>query len=346
MTEATQPTIPDLVTATHGFRHNLDSALDSLEAAGIAPDRITIKLSIGGRPGYVVDAQARNAQGVPRSLKNDGSDQLYPDEDIVLTVQGSGFFVALPMGMWDRGTDGDPGTQEMVEPFDDALQKAAHWLRAGARLFDIRPENPLACERWIELFGLKPDEWPQEMWYSLALLLPSFSRLAGTEAGIRYALRLMLDLPLLEIRKRPTFSEIATRIDVHERTLLGERSSRLGVDAIVGDRLEDLAELVFVLGPLTLETYYKFQEAANRRILSSVFNLCVPSSRPYTWSWLVFDPQCAPKLGDEKQNARLGINSHLGARRPGREPVKGRTDGDDGHGARVPMQKVTVGENQ
>jgi Type VI secretion, TssG len=353
MSEATQPAIPDFTTGTHGFRHNVDSALDSLDALGIPPDRITIRMSGGGQSGHIVDlnavgmwSEAPSARGIVRSLSIGNTRQLAPDENVILTVQGPGFFHALPMGMWDRGSDGDPGTQEMVEPFDDPLQKAGHWLRAGARLFDIRREDTVACKRWIRLFGLDGEGWPSETLYPLALLLPSLSKLAGTATGIRYALRLMLDLPLFEIRRKPAFSKME-ETEAKERTLLGERSSRLGVDTIVGDRLEDLAELVFVLGPVTLDTYYRFQGPANRSVLSNVFSLCVTCTRAYTWTWLVLDPKHAPRLGHERQNARLGINSHMGGDKPLVEPARWSSkDEEDGSGPREPTQEVMIGESQ
>jgi len=312
MNEESQPTIPDFVTATHGFRHTRDSALRSLDALGVDSDRITVRMSGQGRSGYVVDAKARDSQSNLRPLVRNTNRQLRPDENLVLTVEGSGFFHALPFGMWDQGSPGNPGTREIVEPFDDPLQKAGYWVRQGGRLFDVHPENPKACERWIELFGLNPKEWPSEKWYPLALLLPGLARLAGTELGVRYALRTMLELPLREIWRSVVF----TKMDDPDRTALGERSSRLGVDAIVGDRLEDLAELTLVIGPVTLDTYFCFQDASEHRILCNVLDLCVANRQRYGFRWIVLNPECAPRLGHERQNARLGLNSYFGKKEP------------------------------
>ena len=201
------------------------------------------------------------------------------------------------------------GTREIVGVIDDPYQKAAHWLRQGARLFDIGANNPDACARWIALFGMNPEHWPAQIWYPLAVLLPSLQSLAGKEYGMRFALHLMLGLPTQGIRRAARFRRLAEP----GLSLLGERMSRLGVDAIVGDRVEDLAQLTLVIGPVPLDTYYAFQEEGRKGLLDAVLYLIAPCHQRYRVAWSIEDRAKAPALGIEERNSRLGLNSMFGS---------------------------------
>jgi len=297
MSEELYPRTPNFSHPSHGFHHTVDSALDILFGLGVSPSRISIRMAGRGWPSYWVVDQVPPA-----------GTALGPDVNVSLSVAGLGFFHALPVGMWDKGGEAELGTQEIVELFDDPIQKAAHWIREGARLFDIGLDNYPACSRWISLFGLNPDDWPTENWYNLALLLPTLQRLAGKEEGIRFALQLLFDLPLKELRRSPAYSYM----DDEHLTLLARKASRLGVDCIVGDRVENVARLTVVIGPVPLNTYYNFREPENQRRLDSLLSLCMTCYQGYRISWLVLYPERAPHLGYEHENARLGINSHLG----------------------------------
>jgi predicted component of type VI protein secretion system len=119
----------------------------------------------------------------------------------------------------------------------------------------------------------------------------------------------MLGLPLKEIRRSPTIRYMQER----DYTLLGERYSRLGVDAVVGDRKEDLAKLTLVLGLVPLSAYYEFQEEQKHQLLEAVLSLVTNCYQKHAIAWAVEDPRIALRLGHARQNAKLGINSYLGA---------------------------------
>jgi hypothetical protein len=289
--------MPDFCRGTHGFHHTLDSSLEILAAMGISSSRITIRMAGAGWPAYWVVAQSP-ATGTA----------LTEDVAVSLSIAGPSFFHSLPAGMWDTGGEQQPGTREIVELFDDPLQKASHWIRQGARLFDVRHDNLPACGRWLELFGISPDAWPKEKWYSLALLLPSLHRLAGKEAGIRLALQTLLGLPLFRIRTSPEF------VYLTEAALsrLGTQASRLGRDSILGNRMEDLECLTLVIGPVSLATHRKFQQDHATEQINSVLSLCAPCYQRHRIQWVVDYPDRNPRLGIEEDNGRLGINSHMG----------------------------------
>lgn len=293
--------MPDFAQGFHGFHHTLDSALAILSDLNVPPSRVTVRMSGRGYPTrWVVEQNPAPAQ------------PLDPSVTIELSVAGTGYFHALPVGMWDTGGEAEPGTREIVELLDDPLQKAAHWVREGARLFDIQPDNLSACSRWIALFGLSPDAWPTDTWYNLAVLLPSLQSLAGKEHGIRFALELLLGLPLLEIRRSPSFRHLKEQ----DLSLLGSRYSRLGVDAVAGDRKEDLAKITLVLGLVPLATYYDFQEEQKHQLLKAVIGLVTNCYQRHAVAWKVEDPKSAMRLGHARQNAILGINSYLGSSIP------------------------------
>jgi hypothetical protein len=291
------PLMPDLAHSVRGFRHTVDSALEIFSTAGISPGRITIRMDGPGLPSRWVAAQ-KPAPGVP----------LTPGETIELQIAGLGYFHNLPVACWEAGGEAEMGTREILSVVDDPYQKAVHWLREGARLFDISPSNTEACSRWISLFGLVPDHWPAETWYKLALLLPSLQSLAGKEYGMGFALRWMLDLPLERIRRKPRMRYLTEE----QLSRLGDRMSRLGVDSIAGNRIEDLAENVLVLGPTPLSTYYAFQDEERQYLLKAVVYLITPCHQRYSIEWSIEDRNRAPRLGVEHLNSRLGLNTHLG----------------------------------
>jgi hypothetical protein len=294
---AQESVMPSLASGYFGFRHTVGSALKVLSGLGLPASRITIRMAGLGYPSrWVV------AQDPPAGTALSGSAL------ITLSVAGLGFFHALPVGMWDRGGEQEPGTQEIFELLDDPIQKAAHFIREGAGLFELHPDNLDACSRWIALFGLTPEDWPTRTWYSLSLLLPSLQELAGTRHGVSLIFRLLLDLAINEIRHFPAVRLLPS----DDWSLLADRASRLGVDCIVGDRVEDFSGALVVIGPVSLQEYFDHQRGERRALLSRVLDLAISCHRHCRVSWLVLDPTRAPRLGYEAENARLGINSHLG----------------------------------
>ncbi len=292
-----QARMPDLAHGFQGFHHTLDSALAILCDLGVPAARVTLRMAGRGYPTrWVVEQDPEPGA------------ELHPGVSIALSIAGTGAFQALPVGMWEQGGEAEPGTREIVELMDDPLQKAALWLREGARLFDIQPGNLAACARWIGLFGLNAEDWPEAMWYRLALILPSLHDMAGKERGIRFGLSFLLELPLQEIRRMPAFQTIPAEAC----SRAGVNFSRLGVDAILGARVEDLARLTLRVGPVELRTYYDFGAEEKRKLMEAVLDLVAPCYQRRRLQWVVLDPSKPPRLGDEVQNGRLGINSYLG----------------------------------
>ncbi len=290
--------MPDLSRARHGFRHTVDSALDALFDLGISPERITLEMDGCGLPTECVGWQSPVA-GTP----------LTNDQAVVLGIAGAGVFYDLPAGMWDRGGDREPGTAEVISLFDDPLQKMAHWVRDGERLFEIRRKDLSACARWLSLFGIAAGDWPEDLHYALALVLPSVHRLAGTETGMRFLFSMLLQLPVFEIRRRPR----RIHLTEDQQSRLGMRKSRLGIDLFASNCREDLSVLQLVFGPVTLATYRQYQRPFDENLIRAVLDLAVPCYQPVDIGWQVLDERCAPRLGLAEQNGVLGVNMHLGA---------------------------------
>lgn len=295
--ETTTVRMPDLTWPRHGFHHTVDSALMSLMRLGVSPERITIKKVGRGWPELRVVAQ--------QPVAGEG---LTADKTVALDVAGDGYFHHLPVGMREASKEGEIGTEEFCSIFDDSLEKAGYYARQGGLFFYVRPSNPAGCERWIKLFGIDPHEWPEARWYRLAVLLPCLRYLAGREAGLRLALRLLLDLEIANICWLPRYTPLAKA----DYSLLGSQASQLGVDLIIGDGIDDEAALEITLGPTTLETYRYFQNDEGKRRLDQTLRLVAPYHWDYEPKWLVGDVNRAPRLGSEADNAVLGVNSHLG----------------------------------
>ena len=295
--ETAQPVMPEFSHPERGFHHTVDSALAVLWGLGIPAERINIHMAGAGWPSHWVVDQVPVA-GTPLSR----------DVSVSLSVAGLGFYHSLPVGFWDEGGEAEPGTKEIVGALDDPIQKQGHWIREGARLFDVQPDNLAACERWLQLFGLNPEHWPRERWYNLALVVPSLHSLSGREEGIRFALQVVLGLPLAEIRRRPSCRYVADE----DLSLLGRKASRLGRDAVLGDQVEDLARLTLVIGPVPLKTYDRFHQPAEQAQLDDLLTMCTPLHQRYRIGWEVLDRSRAPRLGQDEENSRLGVNSYLG----------------------------------
>jgi len=290
--------MPDLIQPRHGFHHTIDSALLALLRMGVGLDRITIrKAGRGWARSRVIEQQP--AAGAP----------LGREAVIELTVEGDGMFLHLPVGMREVSREGEVGTRELVSIFDDAIEKASVHMRLGGLFFDVRPENPRGCARWIKLFGIEPEDWPKERWYRLAVLLPCLRYLTGRESGLRLAMRMLLDLEISSIAWRPR----RTLMDPSDRSLLGSRDSRLGVDLIVGDGIDDEALMEITLRAETLEKFRSYQMEENQKLINRVMRLVAPYHWVYRFEWLVGDVLRAPRLGVEIENAVLGVNSHLGS---------------------------------
>jgi Type VI secretion, TssG len=290
--------MPEMVQPRHGFHHTVDTALLIFLRLGIGTDRITIrKAGRGWASSRVIEQQP--AAGTP----------LKQDMVVELTVEGDSIFYHLPVGMHEASNDGEIGTHELVSIFDDAVEKASVYMRLGGLFFDVRPSNPSGCARWIKLFGIEPEDWPRERWYRLAILLPCLRYLTGREPGLRLSMRMLLDLEIASITWRPR----RTLMDASDRSLLGARASRLGVDMIVGDGVDDEALMEITLRAETLEKFRRHQTDEGQKRIDQVMRLVAPYHWVYRFKWLIGDVDRAPRLGVEIDNAVLGLNSHLGS---------------------------------
>jgi hypothetical protein len=91
----------------------------------------------------------------------------------------------------------------------------------------------------------------------------------------------------------------------------------------LGDRLEDLECLTLVIGPVSLATYNTFRTREKQRELDSVLALSAPCYQRRQVEWIVNYEDRSPRLGQEHENARLGINSRMGKRTKGDPAARG-----------------------
>ena len=291
--------MPAFALGRQSHHHTLHSALATLEALGIGAHRIAVERT--GRdaavPGTVVGQQP--APG----------DLLLPDTRITLRVAGLGFTHALPVGMWDSGGETHVGTREILQGFDDPLEKLKHWFHEGAPLFRLSPEDPAACARWLALFGVQPERWPSALWYRLATLMAGIAQYSCSTEGCAFVLHTLLGLPVGASRYQPTFAALPEG----SLSRLGGRASRLGVDMVMGDTVEEPATLLLEIGPVSLGNYEYFAETdEGSTLLRQTLEMVMPASSPYEVQWQVLDKNRAPRLGVPEGNSRLGINTHMG----------------------------------
>jgi hypothetical protein len=291
------PVMPDFAQGTAGFAHTLDSAVQVLDSLDVSESRLTLRMAgPGGR-----------ALRIVRQSPAPGT-SLTPSTTITLWICGLGFFDSLPFPMRESGGEAEFGTRELCRLFDDPLQKAAQWLRAGAPLFRIGRDKVAACRRWLALFGIEASAWPEQMLYPLALLAPTLSTLAGRETGIRMAFLVLLGLPVHRFVYREAFRYLARQ----DCSRLGAASSRLGCNLVAGDRQSDLRSVIVLLGPVSLDIYDSFQSESRRRLIQMTADLCMSAYQDHSFRWQLDDVTRAPRLGIAASNSRIGLNFHLG----------------------------------
>lgn len=291
------PVMPDFVHGTASYTHTVDSAMQVLDALGIAESRLTLQMAGPGRHGLEIVRQSPTP-GVP----------LTPSTTITLWISGFGFFDALPMPMRESGGEAEFGTRELCRIFDDPLQKAGQWTRAGAPLFHIGPDKFAACRRWLSLFGMESSTWPEELLYPLSLLAPTLAANAGRKVGIRLAFLVLLGLPVYSFEPQTQYRPLPSC----QFSRLGTQFSRVGRDLVAGDRQLDTDSLIIQLGPVPLDVYTKFQSDSDRRLIALAASVSVPVWQSYRVTWLVQDANAAPRLGIAARNSRIGLNFHLG----------------------------------
>lgn len=290
-------TMPEFAQGTSGFAHTVDSALHVLDVLGIVDSRITLRMAGPGRPPLEVVRQSP----APGTL-------LTPSVTVTLWISGFGFFEALPLPMRESGGEVEMGTREVCRIFDDPIQKAAQWLRAGVPLFEIGPDRYAACRRWLALFGLESSAWPEELLYPLALLAPALVRTTAREVGIKLAFLVLLGLPVYGLSYYGAHRLLAPQ----DQSRLGMKASRVGRDFLVGDRQLDTDSVTIQIGPVSLDTYTNFLSERGRRLIQMTEELCMSAYQNYSIAWLVGDASEAPRLGIPAKNSRAGLNFHLG----------------------------------
>jgi len=112
----------------------------------------------------------------------------------------------------------------------------------------------------------------------------------------------------LEIRRHADWIRMAPA----DLSRLGNRSSELGVDLVLGDRVENTALWEIKIGPMTLALYQAMQSQENQRLLDQSMQLCIPLGQAHKFTWIVLDPAKPLRLGFIEENACLGVNSWMG----------------------------------
>ena len=191
-------TMPAFSLGTQAHHHSVHSALSTLAALDVQPERISILRT--GR-------EAAAAGTVVRQQPAPG-EPLLPDTTVRLYIAGLGFNHALPVGLWDSGGEARAGTREILEGLDDPLEKLAHWFHEGAPLFRIAPDDLGACARWLTLFGVTPELWPRALWYRLASLIAGVADYSCSQAGTAFVVESLLGLSVRRLSYLPTFTSL------------------------------------------------------------------------------------------------------------------------------------------
>jgi hypothetical protein len=310
------PHMPDLVRASRGFHHTLDSALRTLRKLGVEGQVLLESAGPGWPSGYLVEQAP--AAGEP----------LTPGTPIVLSIAGAGGFHKLPfamrtvttVGLTARGTEDDgisreAGADSVLAPVDDQVLKLIHQVRHAAGYLDLHPDRPRSALRWLQrIFDYRPDGWPAERWYRLARLFGLLHRLAGRADGVRLACLEVFGLEVVRVDPAPHLVPLPEE----SVTRLGRRASRLGVDAVAGRGIEALAGVQIVFSVRSAAEYRRFdqpEEVAQRLALYALILPAFLDLGAVTERWKIGDPAEGARAGGGRA-AALGQGSYLGSATP------------------------------
>lgn len=298
--EARKAVMPDLCAPTRGTWHSVDSALPTLTRLGVHADQIVVETRGGGwKEGQILSQEPAMGTALTSRTR------------IRLRVAGFGGVESLPFPMRDEH-HAEFRADRLFALFDSPLQKLRHLLRRAGGYLDLRPDDPIGPQRWMEeVFQLDASPWSPERRYALMRLLPVLHQLAGLPDAIPTALELVFGLPAGDVsveREIVPFAEA-------RRTRLGTRNSRLGVDTVSGPGVEAVARLRITLGPVQLDQYLAHDTPELNAERAAMYRLLVPAhlSDAVEERWIVRPPEGGAHLGDGN---RLGINSYLPTHTP------------------------------
>lgn len=303
--------MPALSEPHSHFHHTLSSAIESLLAIGVSVGRIRVRRRGREAPGFWVIAQSP-APGEP----------IEGVREFLLDVAELGCFHRLPFGYRCFDDPARFGTADILAMFDDVFAHSRHMRDEASRLFDISPRRPAACARWLRLFGLEPEDWPEDKWFPVAVMAASLHTIAGTGAGLRWGLANLMRMELLSIR----FGSDSTVLDAAEQTRLGQRFSRVGIDTIAGGKFLHPRRCVLRVRLRSVADYRDSCSEAGRRRTDSVMRLLLPLHLNYELDRVVGDPSLGCRLAGEPGPSRspdavLKITAYLG------RPVEASTRG-------------------
>ena len=291
-------TMPDFCTPMRGVRQDIDAALATLRHLAVPLDRVRIERIGGGwKKGTVV-----------RQLPAPGS-VIRATTRVVLFVSAPAAVDALPYALRHE-QEGVFGVVELLPVLDSPTAKLEAFVRDAGGFLELRPEDPRTAWRWIrEIFAVHLPTWPDDYLHALARLLPALHRVAGTEEGVRVALRTVFALPVIDVVVARQLLQMRRAL----QTRLGVSNGRLGVDAVIGDGVTALAHARVFIGPVSLEQYLQHDTAAMRGFRDVLYGLVLPSAllRPVEERWQVAPPARGCVIGTPSEAVRLGINSRL-----------------------------------
>lgn len=291
--------MPNLVTPTRGVRHTIDSAFPTLERLGVPAERVVVESAGGGwLRGTIV--RQRPVPGEPITART----------RVVLHVAGTGSLESLPFPLRDAD-DREFRIDRLLALFDNPLLKLSYHLRDAGGYLTLRPGDDDGAVRWLEeVFHVASKEWPQELWYPLARLLPTLHRIAGRRQAIPLAFRLVFGLPVADVRTVPGIAPLPES----QRTHLGRRNTHLGVDAVAGTGLHGETAVRVVFGPVPLDMYRRHLDPERRRQREALYGLTLPCHLRDKVSelWAVGSREDAARIGTEEFQPVLGVNCYLG----------------------------------
>ncbi len=288
--------MPDLVSASRLFRHDVHSAIGSLAALGVSLDRVDLRYEAGGEPGRVL-AQ-KPAPGTT----------LHATSRTELRIAGTGTLYSVPYVLRDATEPGQMAVDALAEVLDTSLIRARLFVQSAGGHFLLQPGVPVTALRWIqEVMRLDASAWSQSEWYRMARLLSVLPTIAGRADAVGTALRFVFGLPVsepvLRYARLPMRDAIATR--------LGSWNGRLGVDAVVGNGLTVPHQLAIRIGPVPLKTYLAQHKREAAR--TALYRLLLPTFLPggVRERWVVEPRGQEYRLGSREAPALLGASSYL-----------------------------------
>lgn len=200
-------------------------------------------------------------------------------------------------------------SRNLFSCFDSMMAKIKATLEYILLVYDSVFLEHSFSKKFLGAFGLPEEGWTSEELFFWTALLPGFHQWAGTKKGTEEVLSKFLGIKIrIEENKRGE-----NGLPIELRSLLGRKSSKLGLDWSLGNCFSECeSSFEVVVGPISASEVGDFlPPGLKRKKLDQVLNHCVPGQLRWSVTLKLKQKEKIFCLGENTQNCVLGYSTYL-----------------------------------